>query len=379
MNRLLTRMTVAVMLGPLPAAGQTPAHLVESPAVIRIEPRVQVTVQERERQTRERQERERERARERAEQTRRDNRAQQSETIVRTVKIGREGRVEISNLAGDILITRGSGDTAKIEAVKTARGRTEQEAKDALASVNVDILERDARLQIKTLYPRHEGRGREGQRQVHVSVEFTISAPEGTRISAHSLSGDVKVSDIKGDLSVMSLSGDVAITNAARVIAAKSTSGNVDIVNLRSEIGLEAQTLSGDLILRDCRAPRLQLNTVSGDMRLHGVDAGRMEAQTLNGDIEFLSPLQKSGRYDLNSHAGDIRIVPSGSVGFELDANSFSGSIKSLLPLKDQREEAGYGRRGPGGHIRSLRGVHGDGAAMLDITTFSGSVVIGKN
>lgn len=378
MNRLLTSMTVAVILGPLPAAGQTPAQVVESRAVVRIEPRVQVTVQERERQTREREERERARARERAEKYRRDNRAQQSETIVRTVKIGREGRVEISNLAGDIIITRGSGDTVKIEAVKTARGRTEQDAKDALASVTLDILERDARLQIKTIYPRHDARSRENNRQTHVSVQFTITAPEGTRISAHSLSGDVKVSDIKGDLSIVSLSGDVAITNAARVIAAKSTSGNVDIVNLRSDVGLEAQTLSGDLILRDCRAPRLQLNTVSGDMRLHGVDAGRIEAQTLNGDIEFLSPLQKSGRYDLNSHAGDIRIVPSGNIGFELDVNSFSGSIESLLTLTDQREEAGYGRRGPGGRIRSLRGVHGDGGAMLDITTFSGSVVIGK-
>jgi hypothetical protein len=34
------------------------------------------------------------------------------------------------------------------------------------------------------------------------------------------------------------------------------------------------------------------------------------------------------------------------------------------------------GRRGPGGRPRSIRGVYGDGSALLDITTFSGNVVI---
>ncbi|HXQ77907.1 MAG TPA: DUF4097 family beta strand repeat-containing protein, partial [Gemmatimonadaceae bacterium] len=85
--------------------------------------------------------------------------------------------------------------------------------------------------------------------------------------------------------------------------------------------------------------------------------------------VEFGGTLAKGGRYELNSHSGDVRVVLSGATGFELEANSFSGSIRSDLPLKMQ---------GDVGRHRSVQGVFGDGSAVLSVTTFSGSVVISR-
>ena len=92
-------------------------------------------------------------------------------------------------------------------------------------------------------------------------------------------------------------------------------------------------------------------------------------SHSVSGSVEFGGTLAKGGRYELNSHSGDVRVVLSGATGFELEANSFSGSIRSDLPLKMQGD---VGRR------RSVQGVFGDGSAVLSVTTFSGSVVISR-
>jgi hypothetical protein len=63
-----------------------------------------------------------------------------------------------------------------------------------------------------------------------------------------------------------------------------------------------------------------------------------------------------------------------------LNANSFSGSIRSDLPMtlgggstdRDRR-----GRRGMMGN-RSMRATYGDGSATLTVRTFSGDVIINK-
>ena len=59
----------------------------------------------------------------------------------------------------------------------------------------------------------------------------------------------------------------------------------------------------------------------------------RVEARSVSGNIEFDAPLSKGGRYEFTSHSGDIRLAVLGSTGFELDANTFSGSVRSDLPV----------------------------------------------
>ena len=53
----------------------------------------------------------------------------------------------------------------------------------------------------------------------------------------------------------------------------------------------------------------------------------------MSGNIEFDAPLAKGGRYEFTSHSGNVRIVLSGNTGFELDADTFSGSVRSDVPV----------------------------------------------
>ena len=301
-------------------------------------------------------------------------REEATEKLNRSFKIGGSGELLVSNLSGDITITRGSGNEVTFDVTKVARARTVEDAKEMLPLVTVDFVERGNRIEARVQYPHGREQGLM-RHNVNVSVVYTITAPAGTRVSAKSLSGNISVTDIKGELSAVSLSGKVAIASAERLSSAKSTSGDVEIANVNNgDMPFEANSMSGNVIVRQVKAPRMELGTVSGNVILTDVQVARVEAQSLSGNVEFTSPFAKGGRYDFTSHAGTVRIVVVGGSGFEIDANTFSGTIQSDPSLNLKKEEEETGR--PGRRQRTLRAVYGDGSAFLDITTFSGSVVL---
>jgi hypothetical protein len=295
---------------------------------------------------------------------------EETETTTRTVKLGAKGELNLFNLSGDIVVTRGSGNEATIQIVKRARAATAEAAREALKRVTVEVDERGERVEVRTRYPEM---ARSDRRQVHASVDYTVSAPANTRMTIRSLSGDIRVTDIAGDLFLDTTSGDVDISGAARVGLAKSISGDVTISATRTEGAVEASSISGNVILRDVQAARAALSSISGGVDVQGLRSERVDANSMTGDIVFNGALTPNGRYELKSHSGSINLQVAGSTGFDLDATTFSGTIRTDLPLKTQGgdQRSGRGRR-------SFRGVFGDGSAMITVTTFSGSVAIGK-
>lgn len=297
-------------------------------------------------------------------------RDEQTERFTRTLKVGSNGEIAISNISGNVTVTRGGGNDATLEVIKTARGRTPEDAKELLGLVQVDIAERGGRADIKTRYPQGDEWRRGNRRNFNVSVTFNLAAPSGTRVFVNSVSGNISATDITGDLALESVSGSVRIANGGRVAAAKSVSGNVEVIDTEIEGLLEASSVSGSVIIRDVKARRADLGSVSGNVTVQDVNCERLEAQTVSGDVDFAGALARSGRYEFSSHSGTVRAAVAGNVGFELEATSFSGSVRSDLPLKSQ--SSGLTRR------QSLQGTYGDGSAILELTTFSGSIVVTK-
>jgi len=299
------------------------------------------------------------------------DREEQTERTTRTLHVGSDGDITLANIAGDITVTRGNGD-ATLEIVKTARGRTAEDAREQLRLVTVEVTERGTRAEVKTQYPDERDMRRNDRHSFSVSVAYTLTAPAGTRVTVNSISGSIKVTDIKGDLSLNSVSGAVRVANAGRIASAKSISGTVEIADTDVDGAMEAGSVSGDIVLRRVRARRLDLGVVSGNVILQDLQCDRVTAQSISGDVEFRGALAKNGRYDFTSHSGEVRVILAGDTGFELRASSFSGSVRSDLPLTSNRSENDRSRQ------RSLHGTYGDGSATLDVTTFSGRAVVSK-
>ena len=301
-----------------------------------------------------------------------DGREEQRETFTKTVKLGASGVLDVSNLSGNIDIKRGGGAEAVIEVTKIARARTQEAAREMLPMVRVEITPRPERAEIRTIYdmgePHEPGRGR----NINVSVNYTITAPKDTRIRAVTLSGNLTATDMQGELSLVTTSGNVAITNASRVTAAKSTSGNVELTNINSDVALDAATVSGNVIARSVKARRITIGTVSGQVIVQDVQTERLSAGTFSGNVDFSGVLAKGGRYDLKSHSGNVRIAVAEGSGFEVEANSWSGTVHSAFAIGGSDGEPQRGRR------KIIRGIVGDGSAVVNITTFSGDVHLVK-
>jgi hypothetical protein len=303
-----------------------------------------------------------------------DERDEQVERTTKVIRLAAGGLIALGNIAGDVTVTRGGGPDVTIEIVKTARGRTPDEARELLKLVTVEVGERGGRADVRAHYPTEDDRRRNGWRNVNVSVAYTVTAPAASRVSVESISGNVKVADIKGDINANSISGDVRISGAGRIGTAKTISGTVEITETQADGPVAGSSVSGDVIFRRVTARRMDAGSVSGNIRLDEVQCERVSAQTTSGSVWFAGPLARSGRYELKSFSGEVRLLLAGNTGFEVDANSFSGDVRTDLPLTT-RGDTPPNRRG---RRTTLSGTYGDGAAVLDLTTFSGSIVISR-
>jgi len=296
----------------------------------------------------------------------RDRGPDQTERFSRRVRIGRDGRVSVGNIAGDITVTGGSGDEVSIEAVKRTRGDASQ-----LANVHILVDDRGGRVDVRT---EHTGRND------RVSVDYTVTVPASAAVDLKSISGNVKVTGVQGPVRAESVSGSVTTASTPRLEAAKSISGDVDLTAAGTDADLTAGSVSGNVRAHGLKARSLELGTVSGDVQLTDVTCDRLSVRSVSGGVEFAGMLARNGRYDVNSHSGTVRLALAGDTGFELNANTFSGSIRSELRLTiggDRDVDNRDGRRRGMGN-RTIHATYGDGSAALTVRTFSGDIVLTK-
>jgi DUF4097 and DUF4098 domain-containing protein YvlB len=297
---------------------------------------------------------------------------EQVEKVSQTYKVGEGAALDLSHLAGDIRVTGGTGSEVQIDAIKRVRHRDPEQARRLLEALRVEVSNFNGRVEVRTIYPR---RGAFGN-NVSASVDYVIVVPAGATVSLKSISGDISVTNVKGEVRAETVSGDVNVAGTPNVAVAKTISGNVTAQNIGSQTTLVLTTISGTVLGTGLKVRALQAGSVSGNVRLVGTEVERLEAKSVSGNIEFEAPLAKGGRYEFTSHSGNVRITLSGNTGFELDADTFSGSVRSDVPVTlrtlDRTEQT---RRGSN---RAIRGSYGDASAFLSIRSHSGSVVITK-
>jgi DUF4097 and DUF4098 domain-containing protein YvlB len=297
---------------------------------------------------------------------------EQTEPFTGTYKIEGAGTVDLNHIAGDVTVTAGNGNEVRVSAIKRVRHRDAEEARRLLKEMRVEISQVGGRLEIRTVYPRStNNRGFNG------SVDYTIVVPQSVAVGVKTISGDVSVTGVRGEVRAETISGDVEVISTPNLALAKAVSGDVRARDIAAST-LTLGTISGAVIASAIRVRTLEAGTVSGDVRLSDLQVERLTANTLSGNIGFDGSLARGGRYEFNAHSGNIRLtLPGDSAGFELDASTFAGSVRSDFPvtLRTAPGEVN-GRRNIAN--RAVRGTFGDGAAILSLRSFSGTVVITK-
>lgn len=220
--------------------------------------------------------------------------------------------VRLHNLNGDITVTAGTGDRVEIVGVKRGNRRY-------FDNVTIEIVEAsdgivacamfdDADMECSENGMRSRGRGDRDRDWDDVSIDMQVRLPRGMRLSAGSVSGDVRVTGAEGDVRVSSVSGDVeALRIKASSVRATSVSGDVlvSVDALSGDGSLHFTSVSGDVIAelpKDLNAD-VSMRTVSGSL-----------------DTEF--PITLNGRMRRSSLEARI-----GQGGRELNVTTVSGDV----------------------------------------------------
>jgi DUF4097 and DUF4098 domain-containing protein YvlB len=198
---------------------------------------------------------------------------------------------------------------------------------------------------------------------------FDVTVPVGTKLSATTWSGSVSVKGVHGDVEARAQSGDVTVRDAGDRLDVESLSGDVVIAGVKGET--KVNTISGDLQLSGVRGD-VSAETVSGDMELRDVIAKQVRVHTTSGDISFVGAILDGGRYEFNTHSGELTLGLPTDVGAELSVSTFNGGIESDFPITLKAGEHGIGAA----QAKRLNFTLGRGTARIVAETFSGDITL---
>jgi len=211
-----------------------------------------------------------------------------NDTIEKTFDLDSNGRIELSNINGDVTISACDCSQVTLTANITA---SSQEIRDR---ISIEIADSASKLKVKTKYKKQDNDThswkKNSRNHGHSEVVYHLTVPNEAKLSDIDLvNGDLKITGISGHL-------------------------NDDLVNgsLESD-GLTAST---------------KVNMVNGNMKLRfeSLDnAKNIELEAVNGDIEIYLPASADATVNAETVSGRI----SNEFGIEVIKHKYVGSEMS--------------------------------------------------
>ncbi|ASO19414.1 hypothetical protein FHR81_001682 [Actinoalloteichus hoggarensis] len=170
-----------------------------------------------------------------------------------------------------------------------------------------------------------------GLRQV--ALVARIRAPHGSSVVARSESGDIAVTGTADRVEVQTGTGAIRVETADGHASVHGGTGQVRLGALRD--GLVVRAGTGDLEIVSIDGPAT-VNTGTGDVWI-GVAQSNLSVRTGSGSVSIAEAV--SGRLELISGAGEIRVGIRPGVRAELDVAAPGGTARSELPVSGEQPE----------------------------------------
>lgn len=273
-------------------------------------------------------------------------RAQDRHRIDTTVAVGRDASVDLGLINGDITVTASSRGDVRIDATSEVIPLRFEHVGNTVRVTTVSGSYR-----------------RSGEQRMEVVVPF------GTRVNASTVSGRVSVRGVRGEVEANSVSGGVIVEDATRRVRISAVSGGVRGRNIDGNVW--ARAVSGGVVLERITG-EVDAETVSGGVSVRDARSERVHQQSVSGELLYDGTITRDGRYDFQSHSGNVRLLLGDGAAISLSAQTFSGAIDSRFEMTMGPSRAGT-RRGQ----RMDFTVNG-GGARVTAQTFSGNIVLDR-
>lgn len=218
--------------------------------------------------------------------------------------------------------------------------------------------------------------------EAHADVRVVI--PRGKSVALHLAAGEVRISNVDGDLRADVSAGSVTTEHTKGALTLDTGSGPVSVTDAEGAVNLD--TGSGGLTLSGMKGPSLRLDTGSGSVRADDVEvrdlvadvgsggihlrrtkASRVKLDTGSGgtELELLAPVDE---ITIDGGSGGVTVRVPASIGADIDIETGSGDIQTDFAVQTTRVERDH-----------LRGRIGDGHARIRIESGSGGVRLLKS
>ena len=227
------------------------------------------------------------------------------DTWSRSYTVPAGGRVEVVNVNGAITAESTDGATVEITAERTAKGVSDDAAKELLDKVEMREEAGSDRVRVETRPPSGRGLG-------SISVTYRVKVPRGVHVDVRTVNGGVRLAGLDGEVS------------------ASSTNGGI-----KGEVGaatrLDARTVNGGVELRLSQplpdGSRVTLESVNGGVRLAVPEALKADvvARCVNGRVDVSDVgLTVSGEATRRRVEGQL----NGGGGARLDLGTTNGGVR---------------------------------------------------
>lgn len=181
-------------------------------------------------------------------------------------------------------------------------------------------------------------------------VDYTLDVPRGSSLEIRNPQGSVRINSLAGDTWVQSAGGDIYISSVGGQIIAHSLSGEIQI---------------------DHASGYVEASSVTGDLKFISPTSSQIHATTTSGQIYYQGKLVPAADYVMSTYSGNINFFCPPSSSFELNARSVHGKLENELKLVGRHHHPSVSSYGS-----ALFGMHNQGTATLELTSFRGAIRI---
>ena len=261
-------------------------------------------------------------------------------------EIGPTGRFALRVTSPEVHLRAVDGPTAVVRIKFEIRAGSEEEADELFERIRYTVREGAGALEVQEPRRGDSGIGAivrlfgGGHAVEDVSVRADV--PHGADIAYDGVSADVDVAGFRGAQRYQTVSGDLVLDDVAG--------------------DLRVRGVSSDITIRADEPLRLEMNTVSGDVSAVAPRFDELRLVTVSGDLELEGELAPAGQHRIETVSGDLSLGVVG--GVSLEVRGLSSDTHVSVP---HRSEGSRDRR---------RYVIGDGAAALTFSSMSGDVSV---
>lgn len=197
-----------------------------------------------------------------------------TDTWSRTYTVPAGGRFELINVNGRITAEATDGKDVVVEATRTAKGRSDEAAKDLLGRLEIREEVGTATVRVESRPPRTSGFGGH-------EIEWIVKVPTGLTVDLRTVNGGVRLDGLSGEIHARTTNGGVKGQNIIpETIEASTVNGGVEIelgAPLDATDSVEISTVNGGVSLgmpAESKAT-ITARAVNGGVRVTDLDVKR--------------------------------------------------------------------------------------------------------